>query len=322
MANRKSSREEDPRFREYLAYETERSVSWRNAVSDMSSDWALAILPWPHPAKGPAAEFEEFASELLGNRCFILNSPGCHEPSFWQDRNTGFLADVLSDLRDALVGQGYDWNKEEMDTALHSRVCVDQLLKMMDNRRFHVDISSAKGEAWGASFEGCVIKYSCNLRRLLGLSNVIEIEFDRTVPDTYFLLRTVWRERIEVNDRLRLFLFEMDGRPVGLFVATSQSLADRATYVDVPIDPDAVTVVSKWDGLLWPGPMEDETPERGIGLYEPPQELVTAVDGKLRVPVCAGMAYRLAKSPAYIFAPPDMVFEEFRDLLVCARMTG
>ena len=304
----------DSHFKDYLDYEARCSERWRQAVLDLPEDDALVILPWEHAAEGPAAELEEFAADELGDRCFILDSTRCHDPSFWEGKSADFMTGVLRDVKDAFLGQGYDWNKEELDTALHSRAAADTLVKMMADRGLSVDARAVQAEAWGASFEGCVTKYSCSLRRLLGLSYAIEIELDKCVPDTYFLLRVTRWERIVLGEDLRLFLFDVEGRTVGLFVGTSQSLADRATYVDLPVDPEATIVVTKWDGRLWPAQAEEKTPKRGIGFYEPAQELVKVVGGRLRVPVSAGMAYRLAKAPAYIFAPPDISFDQFRSL--------
>lgn len=314
------SESEDSRFGEYLAAEKRCSEKWRQAVLDMSEDYALVILPWSHDSGGPAGEFEDFATRHLGDRCFILDKTRIHEPAFWEGRSREFLTDVLSDIRSAFLGQGYDWNKEELDTALHSRSAAEQLTKMMDNRGFSIKPKELQAEARGASFEGCVIKYSCNLRRLLGLSNVIEIEFDKSVPDTHFLLRVGRWERIPLGDDLRLFLFDVDGRPVGIFVETKQSPSDPPSYVEIGMEPDGVTVMTKWEGEIWPGPVEEKTPGRGIGFYEPPQDLVGVVDGSLRVPVCAGMAYRLAKAPAFIFGPAGMSWQEFRDLMVKAKL--
>jgi hypothetical protein len=221
---------------------------------------------------------------------------------------------ILGDLRDGLLGQGHGWNKEELDTALHARAAIDMLAGMMRDRGASIDPEAVEAEAWGASFEGCVTKYSCHFRRLLGLSHPIEIVFDKTVPDSYFLLEATQWERVLLRDDLCLFLFNIEGRTVALFVTTSQSLASPATWVGVPVAPDATMVMTKWEGRLWPAPVEEKTPQQSIGLYEPPQELVHVMGDKLYVPINAGMAYRLAKAPAYIFAPLSMSFEQFRAL--------
>lgn len=317
--SRARSESEDSRFGEYLAHEKRCSEKWRQAVLDMSEDCALVILPWPHDPGGPAAEFEDFATSHLGDRCFIPDTTRIHEPAFWEGRSQKFLTDVLSDIRSAFLGQGYDWNKEELDTALHSRAAAEQLTKMMDNRGFSIKPKELQAEAWGASFEGCVTKYSGNLQRLLGLLHPIEIRFDMSVPDTYFLLSVKRWERIPLAGDLRLFLFELMDQPAALFVVTSQSLADPPTYVELTMDPDAVTVVTKENRRIWPEPVDKRILKMGIGFYEPIQELVKVADGRLRVPVSGGMVYRLAKAPAYVLAEKGTPFKEFRELMVSSK---
>jgi hypothetical protein len=229
-------------------------------------------------------------------------------------------AGIVAELRDALLGQGQEWHKEELDTALQCRGCVTQLWDLFEQRRLSLDVRSVQAHAWGASFEGCVTKYSTNLRRLLALAQPIEIDYPQTVPDAAFLLESEWIGRHAITDDLRLFLWRLGDRPVGLFARTSESLADRPVRVSLTVDPDSLTVVGKQGGRLWPPPTEDKTPPCGPGYYEPPQDRVTWSDGQLVVPVNHGMVWRLAKAPAYLMGPPQMSAEAFGDLLLTARI--
>lgn len=322
MACRQPARAEEDTFRDFLAFERGRIARWDARVQAFPPDEALVILPWPHFDTGPAVDFEARAARLLGDRCFLLDAPYPSSPSFWQGAHPDFLRGVAEDLRDACLNQGSDWNKEEMTTALLSRSCARQMLGLMGSRGLAWDPATVQSEGWGASFEGCVSKYSGSLRRLLGLTHPIAIDFEMTVPDAAFLLRARRCERLSLSDRLDLFLFDLEGTPAGLYLQTSVSLSDRAAWLSVAAPPDRVRVLSKQGARLWPGPAEDKTPPRSIGLHEPAQELVTLEDGRLRVPISAGMVWRLAKSPAYLVGEPGTTLEEFRKWLLSISSTS
>ena len=85
-------------------------------------------------------------------------------------------------------------------------------------------------------------------------------------------------------------------------------------------DPGQLEVRSKQGLRLWPGPETYHLPSAPVECYEPPLTVVTADAGEIRVPVSAGMVYRLAKAPAYIFAPPGMSDAEFRGILTAAEL--
>lgn len=322
MAYRQPARADEAGFRYFFDLEKQRIERWRSSIRDLPADAGLVIVPWLHGGCGPAAEFEAFATDALGGRCFILDATMPRENAFWREDCPEFVSGVFQEFRDACLGQGYDWNKEELSTALHSRACALRLLDRMQSRGYEFDPAAVQAMAWGASFEGCVSKYSGNLRRLLGLGHAMEIEFEMTVPDAAFLLRATRCERVPLGPNICLFLFCFEGPPAALFLRTSVSLADRLLWAKMPPTPHPVKVMSKQEGRLWPQPAEDKTPVRDIGHHEPPQELVTAVEGRLRLPVSSGMVYRLAKAPFYIFAGPDMSLEEFRAWLLAAAFEG
>jgi hypothetical protein len=59
------------------------------------------------------------------------------------------------------------------------------------------------------------------------------------------------------------------------------------------------------------------------GYGEPPQQVVTKRGDLLHVPVSAGLVYRLAKAPAYLFLPAGLPLAEARAMLMAAaRVDG
>jgi hypothetical protein len=165
-----------------------------------------------------------------------------------------------------------------------------------------------------------VTKYTLYLRRTLGLANTVEIDFGATVPDARFLLAATAAECVVLANGLRLFRFSGGGRAFALFTFTQHSLADRPAQVRLRCDPRQLEVRSKQGIRLWPEPETYHLPAAPPECYEPPLAVVTAGAGEIRVPVSAGLVYRLAKAPAYIFAPPGMSDSEFRGILTTAEL--
>jgi hypothetical protein len=285
----------------------------------MAPEDALAVIPVGAGKTREATDrLVSRACEVLGSRCLVLSFPYLHSAEAWQTLASAQAEGVVSDLRDAYLGQGEDWNKEELYTALHCRGCADQLGRMLAERGLSFDASDLRAEAWGESFDGCVTKYSLNLRRLLRLRHPICIDFDAAVPDAKFLLEAELFDCAELGEDHRLFVFTAKDRLFGLFVALSDSLATPARRIRVPVDPQKVTVLSKRGGRLWPRPAEDTISWPNIGVTEPPQELVQEVDGALAVPLSTGLVFRLAKSPAYVLSDAGLPPAAFRDQLAKA----
>jgi len=312
--------EPDPKHRPFLEREMQCATRWRTRLNGCGPSEALVILTWPHGPTGPAAEFEHYAESRLGPRSFVLNVPDPTSQEFWNITDPEFRSELLAETQSAAAGQGTSWNKEELFTALHSLSCCRVLRRMMLERGMRINESQAKVDAWGASFDGCVMKYSLNMVRLLGLRTTAVIDFDLTVPDAAFLLDAELSRMYILENGLRLFVFTCRTGVAGLFTATSQSLRDRALLAAVEVGNWPVIVVSKQGIRLWPDPQPYHLPEADPGYYEPPQQLVRVAGRRLLVPVSAGYVYRLAKAPAYVFAPRNVSIDDFCDSLLSAQV--
>ncbi|MCC7261912.1 MAG: hypothetical protein IT369_05230 [Candidatus Latescibacteria bacterium] len=307
-------RAEDP-LRPYLAREERCAAGWSSRLERLAEDEALVVIPAGQA--GPAAEYYARAASLLGPRFFLLDTPDCLAPEFWAG-DAGYTRALLGELADALVHQHLDWNKEEVHTALHCRACCRQFAAMLGQRGYTFDPATVAAEAWGASFDGCVTKYTLGLRRMLGLADPVAITFDLTVPDAAFLLDARLRDCLRRDDGLYLFLFEHGDQIIGLYTFTAHSLADPPAYLRLAGIPAGISVSSKQGIRLWPEPEEYVLPTAPLGYYEPPQVVVTPAAGGVLVPVSAGLVYRLAKAPAYVFMPGGMPCAEARSLLMAA----
>ncbi|MCX5660329.1 MAG: hypothetical protein NTW19_11490 [Planctomycetota bacterium] len=307
----------------YGPFEDQRVEAWRRETAALPDDAALAMVPLPGLASERTADYYKLARAALGNRFIPMDCPDYLSPSFWAKQDAKLAKGVLEDLRDLCLGQGSAWNKEEMETGLHARACAALLEKELVRRGLRLDRRRLHGRAWGASFEGCVSKYSLSFRRLLRLERPIDIEFDMTMCDAAFLLGARWIETLPIKGGGRLFLFQQKGRGparfLAIFIAEGSSLGERASRVRLSGDGAGLTVTDKRGIRLWPRPRFK--PVCGdVGLAEPEQPLVRLVDGRLEAPLCDGYVYRMAKAPAYFHSPRGMSEETFRAALSDAEI--
>ena len=119
-----------------------------------------------------------------------------------------------------------------------------------------------------------------------------------------------------------MFLFRAEDRAIALYTLTSHSMADVPVFVRLSQDRGSITVRSKQGIRLWPQPETYLLAGAPLEYLEPAQQVVREEHGSLLVPVNAGFVYRLAKAPAYLFAPPEMPFERFRDVLPRAELVA
>jgi hypothetical protein len=306
----------NPQHHPYLVREGACSRAWQERLADMTDVEALVVVPFgPSPQ---ANDFYTHAKTVLGDRYFLLDAPNPLSPGFWADQDADYALKLTSELGSAFSSHKYDWNKEELHTALHCQALCRQLAIVLAERRYSYNADSVMSEAWGASFEGCVIKYSLNLRRMLGLANPIAINYNLTVPDAPFMLPVVDGECHILESRLQLFLFTSGGQTIAVYTSTSSALSDQPAWVKITAAPDVLEVRSKQGIRLWPEPEEYHLPMAPRGCYEPPQQVVRYGDGYLYVPVNAGYVYRLAKAPAYLFFPQGYPYPEARVIAMSA----
>lgn len=288
---------DDGRFKPYLERERVCAEQWRARLRAFAPSEALAVIPWPGQSRGPSVDYLAFAASVLCDRCFVLDCAAPQPPA---------------------VSSG-DTNREEYDTALHADACCRQLKQLLTERGYEFDPKTVSAEGWGASFEGCVTKYTLNIRRVLGLANAIAIPFELTVPDAVFLLDAVCVESALLQEDLRLFVFRKGDQWFALFTGTTETLGAPARRVRLEDGADHLIIQSKQGIRLWPDPepyqLQDVPPE----YQEPPQSVVKGERDHLDIPISAGYVYRLAKAPAYVFAAPGVPPDEFRRTLIGAH---
>jgi hypothetical protein len=299
----------------WVRHERLMKTRWLEAMAVLPADSAVAIVS-AHP-RGPD-HMEDICAQaqaILGDRCFCLREPEFGSREFWM-QNKGKAGDPLfHDLRDAMLAQGVTWNKEEMETLFHARICAMAFFKMVSHRRMRLDLQTVECEGWGEEFEGCTAKYTLAFRKVMGLARPVELNFDMCMPGAKFVLNPKKYERIALSDELRLFLFQTTRGPIGLFISTQCTLADRANRVRLPKALQSVVVRGKQGIRIWPRSQMSKRKPYPLGYEEPEQTLVVDDPEGIQLPVCAGMIYRWAKAPAYVFAPRGMTPARFKALM-------
>lgn len=314
------SRKFEVNFGKYLERENQCADKRRARLKKFLPDECLVIVPWPAKNKGPVNEFNKLAVSILGDRCFILDCNYKFDPELLYKGRNNFHQAVLEEFKPIFARRETACNKEELGTAFHSLACCRYFEGLLREREYSFDRKKVLAEGWGASFEGCVTKYTLNIRKLLNLTNVIEIDYSMTVPDAFFLLKAKKDESILLDNGIRLFLFDMADSTIALYTFTAHSPVDRAACVKLQFEQDNVTIKSKQGIRLWPKPEAYILQNVPAGYQEPSQEKVKFDGNRLHVPINAGFVYRLAKAPAYVFAQPNMKRAKFRDILMSAEL--
>ena len=303
--------------RPWIAAEQRAAKRWYAACAKLPVNAAVAIVGC---YKANPADMESVCAkmrEVLGDRTVVLQEPEYLHPDHWQGLSREDEAARFDDLRLALLNQRDAWNKEEMETFFHSRRCVRRLCNELESRGMSID-ASTRLLGWGVEFEGCTAKYALALRELLGLASPPELDLTMCVPGARFMLAARSPERIALPIGVTIYLADTRHGPAALFLDDLGTLRHAARRVRLPLALAAGVVRTKQNGRLWPEPQVDRRKPGPPGCHEMMQKLVTCDDAGLVVPVCSGMVYRLAKAPAYLFAPPGMPREAFRRHLLAA----
>lgn len=297
----------------YLHRERQCQARWRDALEQFQDHAALLVVPIGGAQPPAATSFYEEAARRLGTRFFLLDAGDARQAEFWRE-DSAFLA---ADLAALCQGQGWAWNKEELDTWLHCRACWRQFRKLLAARGLRV-APSVETAAWGASFDGCVTKYSLYLANMLGLEEPVRILAEDCVPDYAPLLGATTSETLNVAGQ-RIFTFVKEGRCLALPVFARHRLGDPPAALELALPPGS-ELRNKQGRRLWPDPEPNDLPTAPPGFYEPAQPLVQATAAGIRIPLAAGLVYRLAKAPAYLHAPPDLAPPAWHKLLLSASL--
>lgn len=306
----------------YLAREQQCATAWRKKITQMTGNELLVEIPWCIRPIGPLHQLNAFADSVLGDHFLLLDAADGSSSLFWQKTDTSFSNQILAEFRDTLVKETAEWNKEELFTKLHVLNCCKLLWQLLAERYFQIDPHQVTAIAWGASYEGCVTKYSLHLRRFLHLSKPIHIDFDLTVPDALFLLKATELDNQLLKDDLGVVFFQNGDNIFAHYYLTALPVHDNPVFIETFVSEKQVFILSKQGIRLWPDPEPYHIPQAPAGYYEPPQKVIRFQNHKLLSPVSFGYVYRLAKAPVFLFPDSSLSVAEWRHILLTGHIAS
>ena len=319
-------------------YERELRVNeaQKEFISGMKPNEALILFPI---GASPAMRaIEQHAEKVLGRRAIIVRRGGVDPPRAWAElRNPieRFLDDpklagkaeflkgvpdeiqreLAQEIRASLGSSRSPWNVSVLEVVYYSRLCAMDIRNEFEERNLHYDPETTRSEAFGEGFEQCAMTWKQMLVPYLGLRRPAENRFDLSVSGAPFLVNATLKERIELSDDLRLFLWKgKDGRLIGMYARAWCRLKDPQLYARLPVKDLSLEVREVHDKQCWPKPDAEE--------------LTLKVEkGRLAVPIFNGIrrdfdwrkAVLTDEEACYLIAE-GISYPDFRQRLVNAKI--
>ena len=312
----------------------------KELMSRMKPDEVLLLFPIGDEA--PMLKLQEYASRTLGRRAIVVDRELRHPPAGWRNLDhplEQFLADpdlpgraefldgvppeiqeeLEAEIREAIDEAGAvaaTWNPAVLEVLYYSRMAASDIRNEFRKYNLRFDAATTQGVAFGEGFEQCAMTYKQMLVPYLGLQTPVDNRYDLSVSGASFLMGSRFRERVDLDANLRLYLWEGTGaRLVGLYTRAWCRLQDPLLYARIPVQGLEFQVREVHGKLCWPDPAA-------------PELALETEDGELKLPVYNGIRrdYRwhdvvnTAEDACYLIAR-DMTYGEFRRLLVNARIS-
>jgi hypothetical protein len=209
----------------------------------------------------------------------------------------GFTPQVLAalalDIRDAFRVRGkYAWSVHDLRIAVFSYNYAQDILALLAQRGIPFAPERVALRAWGESFEGCATTWSTMLPGYLGAPSRVEIPYEMTVPDTFFLLSSQYLGRLPLEHGTALYLFaDARGRPLALYKRERVELPDPSFYARLDLPAESLIVLDAHGRELLPA--------GGDLLDTVPPSLVRRHPEGLEVMVCSGRG-RGGEGPPFV----------------------
>ena len=306
-----------------LNWERQTNKGQKDLMSRMKPNEAMVI--YPIGESPPMLELIEHAEQCLGSRCVVLMRSGFAEPKVlheMEDPIRHFLEDeqmegrdeymaafpdrwrddAMAEIRQMCEVGGYGWNPGALKVVIGNRTWADEIAEEFAKRNLTYDPATIEAEAFGEGFEQCAMTWKALIPGYLGWTNPIENDFNLSVSGAQVLFDAKLKERIDLGNGLRLFMWEKShGMPMGFYQQPAPRFADRQLHAHVPIDGvflDAWNLSKK----AWPA---DDSP-------------LETVNGRLKVPVFTGL--RKGNEDSYYLVGANLGYEALRDLLSTAKI--
>ncbi len=292
----------------YHEHEIPVAKRWHEAI-DQAVERDVIVY---HPCYQSIEEksLAEYGRQRLGDRFLRLAGRQIGHPQGFTPETLAALAPEIGEafqVRDKHV-----WYAHDLRIAVFSYNYAQDILATFEERGIRFERDSVTLRAMGESFEGCATTWTTMVPVYLGVPAPVEIPYEMTVPDTFFLLRCRYIKRIPMPYDTALYLFtDPEDRPLALYKRERVRLADPSYYSRLPIDADKVFVLNR----------EGETLLPSGGKLSPmvPPSLVCRTGDSIEVMVSSGRGrggegppFYPREAPLFIFAldlTPEAFFE-------------
>ena len=309
----------------YAARNLERKVNRRQKelIESLGPDEAMVV--YPIGRSEPMRELIAAGRRQLDSRCIVLESLVCSAPAqlldmqepirhflddeemegrqaFWDVVPESLRPEIEQEIRDACEAIGYDWSPHALKVVQGNRLYAREIAAAFEERELVIDRESVTAEAFGEGFEQCAMTWKLMIPGYLGWRQPIRNVYDLSVSGFRTLFDAHFRERIDLDGGISLFLWEKwHGLPLALFQRAAERLADARLYASLPVDGGAFEVWSDRQPI-WPAA---DTP-------------LCAEDGLLRVPVKSG-SRKYDLDNCYILGA-GYPYDGFREMLLGAEI--
>lgn len=314
----------------FYGYEREKQVNklQKQLMDTMKPDEALVIFPIGG-GHHSMLDLEWHGSEVLGRRCIIVRREGWSAPASWDkipDRMQKFLDDpnlegkaeflkpvppeiqkeLETEIREACKTLGYNWSASCFKVIYYQRMVAEDLKNEFKDRGLYYDPKTVQCEAFGEGFEECATTWKSMLIHYMGIQHPAQNIYDLSVTGTKLLFGSKFKERVQLDKDICLYLWEgADGRPIGLYARSWCRLKDPQYYAEVA-----------WKGE----PLEVYMTN---SKYFPPSNALIQMENELlTVPIYMGIrrGHEKDKDQPYYITASNITFEEFRGRLVGAKI--
>ena len=287
-----------------------------------------ALIIYPIGQSEPMLDLIATGERELGPRCIVQKSPCCEAPAqlkdmsepirhflddeemegrqkFWDVVPEALRSEIEQEIRDTCEVIGYDWGPGALKVIQGNRAYAAEFAAAFKERGLLVDPETVTAEAFGEGFEQCAMTWKSMVAGYLGWRNPIENNYELSVSGFTHLFDAQLRERIHLDNDIRVFLWQKwHGLPMALVVRAQGRLVDPRYYIDLPVGDNFIEVYSGRD-MIWPA---DDSP-------------LSIKDGLMRVPVMTGQRQYASLDCCYLLGA-SYSYDEFRDMLVNATITS
>ena len=291
----------------------------------MGPDEAMIIFPIGQSK--PMLDLIDTAERELGPRFLIPECPITMEPAqlkdmsepirhflddeelegrdaYWDVIPESLRPEIEKEIRDTCEANGYDWNPAALKVVGTSRLVARKLASMFEQRGLVVDPETITAEAFGEGFEECAMTWKLLIPGYMGWRNPVRNIYELSVSGQPITFGTRFKERIDLDNNISLFLWEKwYDLPLAFVQRAAERFTDPRHYVNLPVGEKAVEI---WESrkVIWPA---KDSP-------------LTEEDGVLRVPVKSGSRKDYGQDACYLLGA-GYTYDDFRSMLLGAEIT-